>query len=290
MKERLITLTLVLIFCSSSVVSQTFLDDLETVRKIKLLEAYPDDVAKILAKNDLGLYKLYKEKPFYGASLTASHVRLEYSSGKCLEEPDSDFMSQDDWDVLKSKVTGIEISPWDDIELKDIGVNITKFHKERPYRSYKNLHVLLDKDAGIAFEIHGTLIKHVYLFPSRNNLSLLCKNESLRKFYLGNKWRLVPEEKHTIVDFNYPAHVTDLQVTKLEGEDKKFQVQVTAKDPENDVLYYNYNVSDGKINGMGAKVIWDLSSAGPGTYTITAGVDDGCGICGRIMSKVVTIK
>lgn len=67
-------------------------------------------------------------------------------------------------------------------------------------------------------------------------------------------------------------------------------VSTTAVDPEGDVLTYNYTVSGGRIVGSGANVQWDLSGLGKGTYTITAGVDDGCGLCGQTQTKTVTIE
>jgi hypothetical protein len=67
-------------------------------------------------------------------------------------------------------------------------------------------------------------------------------------------------------------------------------VATTAVDPENDVLTYNYTVSGGRIVGTGANVSWDLSGLQPGTYTITAGVDDGCGLCGQTQTRTVTIE
>lgn len=66
-------------------------------------------------------------------------------------------------------------------------------------------------------------------------------------------------------------------------------VTTTAVDPENDVLTYNYTVSGGRIVGTGANVTWDLSGVAPGTYTITAGVDDGCGLCGKTQTQTVTV-
>ncbi len=63
-----------------------------------------------------------------------------------------------------------------------------------------------------------------------------------------------------------------------------------AGDPENDVLTYNYTVSGGTIIGQGAKVVWDLTGVEAGTYTITAGVDDGCGVCGTTKTETVVIK
>ena len=67
-------------------------------------------------------------------------------------------------------------------------------------------------------------------------------------------------------------------------------VTTTAVDPENDVLTYNYTVSGGRIVGTGANVSWDLTGTNPGTYTITAGVDDSCGVCGQTQTKTITVK
>jgi len=66
-------------------------------------------------------------------------------------------------------------------------------------------------------------------------------------------------------------------------------VNTTAVDPEGDVLTYNYTVSAGRVVGTGSSVSWDLGGVAPGSYTITAGVDDGCGICGKTMTQTVNI-
>jgi len=97
---------------------------------------------------------------------------------------------------------------------------------------------------------------------------------------------------------NKPANVTDLDLDKTElqqptkkeySREMTVGVKTTAVDPEGDVLTYNYTVSGGRIVGTGVNVFWDLNSVMPGTYTITAGVDDGCGICGDMLTKTVTI-
>lgn len=67
-------------------------------------------------------------------------------------------------------------------------------------------------------------------------------------------------------------------------------VATRAIDPENDVLTYNYTVSGGRIVGTGANVQWDLSGAQAGTYTITTGVDDGCGVCGRTNTQTIRVE
>jgi len=74
------------------------------------------------------------------------------------------------------------------------------------------------------------------------------------------------------------------------NDNKTVDVATKASDPENDVLTYNYTVSGGKISGTGANVQWDLSGAQPGTYTITTGVDDGCGVCGKTDTKTVKVE
>lgn len=74
------------------------------------------------------------------------------------------------------------------------------------------------------------------------------------------------------------------------SDDMSVNVATTAVDPENDVLTYNYTVSGGRVVGQGANVQWDLSGAQPGTYTITAGVDDSCGVCGKTQTKTITVE
>ena len=68
------------------------------------------------------------------------------------------------------------------------------------------------------------------------------------------------------------------------------EVTTDAKDPENDVLTYDYEVSGGKIVGFGAKVVWDLTGVQPGAYTIKASVDDGCGDCGKTVTKTIEVS
>lgn len=110
-----------------------------------------------------------------------------------------------------------------------------------------------------------------------------------------------------IVDvLNRPANVTALSVSDTNivlpcpagmvpasgavcNDATTVTVATTAVDPENDVLTYNYTVSGGRIVGTGANVQWDLSGLGAGSYTITAGVDDGCGLCGQTQTQTVTI-
>lgn len=63
----------------------------------------------------------------------------------------------------------------------------------------------------------------------------------------------------------------------------------TASDPDGDTLLYTYTVTGGRISGEGTNVSWDLSGVGPGTYTASVEVDDGCG-CVTSSTTTVTIS
>ena len=110
----------------------------------------------------------------------------------------------------------------------------------------------------------------------------------------------------TIDPVNYFANVTDLKLSAdtltlpctrepqpktgvTPSESMVVDVNTTAIDPEDDVLTYDYTVSAGKILGTGKNVKWDLTGVAPGSYTITAGVDDGCGLCGKTRTEQITI-
>lgn len=104
---------------------------------------------------------------------------------------------------------------------------------------------------------------------------------------------------------NQPANVTALDLDKTQvllgcpagqrstsggcADTQSVAVRTTAVDPENDVLTYSYTVSGGRIVGQGANVSWDLTGVRPGTYTVTAAVDDGCGFCGQPKTTSVNV-
>ncbi|MFV0387446.1 MAG: hypothetical protein ACK5NT_01730 [Pyrinomonadaceae bacterium] len=73
------------------------------------------------------------------------------------------------------------------------------------------------------------------------------------------------------------------------NDDMTVNVSTDASDIDNDPLTYNYTVSAGRIVGSGSNVTWDLSGVGAGEYTITAGVDDGCGVCGDVKTETVKV-
>ena len=70
---------------------------------------------------------------------------------------------------------------------------------------------------------------------------------------------------------------------------QSIEISTESSDPEDDILVFLYQISGGKIIGKGAKVVWDLSGLKPGTYTIIAAMDDGCGGCGKTVTKEVKV-
>lgn len=95
-----------------------------------------------------------------------------------------------------------------------------------------------------------------------------------------------------------PADVTKLTLSTTKivvscdpeaaGKRQLIEVWTEAYDREKDVLTYVYNPSAGKIIGEGPNVMWDLTGVETGTYTLAAGVNDGCGVCGY--TKITTIE
>lgn len=118
---------------------------------------------------------------------------------------------------------------------------------------------------------------------------------------IGNFFKKLIGKKHTII-VEYTADVRNVTLSRTEvmtacsinenvcsEQNQSIEVFTDGYDHENDVLTYLSKVSGGKIIGEGAKVVWDLSGEKPGTYTITAGVDDGCGVCGKTMTKEIKV-
>ncbi len=237
-----------------------------------------------------------------------TNVRIFYAGGNCTEE-------NEDWNVAKYLVTEIRFEPKARVDIqkagteffKEIGTDFSKLRKEKLWGKTKGRYVYQDKFSGIAIYTRYDAIQSVSLFPSKKNYSKLCNRKEVRKYYSSDGMNRNPEMKNAIFDYNHPADVVALELSRTEmiadcdssdtKQDKihadavkEISVSATAVDPENDVLTYNYSVSAGKIIGQGAKVIWDLSGVKAGTYKITAAVDDSCGICGKWITKTITVK
>ena len=288
MKKLLIAL-FVILPVSGIASAQSPVSLLRQVGQIRLLESNRYDVKRVLsgydATDDEYHYQEFSNGDF--------DIEVSYSSGVCSDDADSDEASEI-WSVPEWTVTRIEVVPNEAIKLEKIGFDLSKFKRERRYPDNPDSFVFHNKTLGLAFKTTEEGIERIIVFPSRDKSRRLCVRMTAEKgFYTRNGWFSVIKPYDFIGDENGPANVVglDLDAVEIESNTKStISVLTTAIDPENDVLTYNYYVTGGQVVGSGAKVAWDLGGVAPGTYSITAGVDDGCGICGRTVTKTVTIK
>jgi hypothetical protein len=303
MKKTILLIVFSLAMCEF-LFAQSPLAEINKAREIKLLESTPDDVGRILAEIRLDIfgdsYSQLDSSHYQHFYTNSANIRILYSSGNCSDK-------DEDWNVPEWKVTEITISPRDRIQIKDIGIDYSKFRKESLWGSIKNDYAYHNKAAGIGIFTRGDWVDSIAFLPSAKNYSQLCDKAEVKKYYSSKKWNRYSWLKKAIIDIFPSANVTALDLSQTEiriGCDfldaaqnkncsdgtKKIAVDTTAVDPDNDVLTYNYYISGGKIIGQGAKVVWDLSDVKAGTYKITAAVDDGCGICGKFITKTVVVK
>lgn len=279
--------------------AQSPLAELEKIKEIKLLESTRDDAAKIFADYFLSLSDDSRHYQWF--STKNAIIQVSYSSGSCSN-------IAEDWNVPEWKVTEIEISFEIPVKPKDIDVDLSKYKKEKVYANLAHAYVYHNKHSGIAFKVYKNKINEITFTPSKENYSSLCDNERVKNYYSSKSW-FYDELKERIYipgrPPNGPADVVNLNLSLTEitascnsessnqncsNEVRSIFVSTLGKDPENDVLTYDYKISGGKIIGQDANVVWDLSGAKPGTYTITAAVDDGCGLCGKSITKTVIVK
>ncbi len=291
MKKLLVISVFILMFCGFSF-AQSLVEEVEKARQIKLLEDDWEDVKRIFGDKTLD-YSEFSTPWLINTNNARFHI--VYTKGKCFEKLDENSESEE-WNVEKGKVKRIFIEFKDAIlDLNDIEVDYSKFRKERWYKNKKNSYVYYDKDAGIGIYFNYGGVTHIAIVPSKKNYSLLCEDKDVKEYYSSKEWFRDSKLKYRISHvISTPANVTNLILSRTEltakTDDAKIEVNTIAKDNENDVLVYDYKVSGGKIIGRGEKVIWDLSGEKAGTYTIKVGVDDGCGICGKWMTKTVVVK
>lgn len=260
--------------------AQTLSADFEKAKRVKLLEANREDIMRAFGDES----PFNTERAF---SRERSYILVSFSSGKCTVEQ-SYGVNSDDWNVGEGKAAMIYIRPKAWLGIDQIGIDYSKYRKEPLYRGRKDYQIYHDKSEGIAITLRGNIVDSIILFPSRASNSQLCNDEKIRRYYSKKEWKRDPQPKYACILNNLPSNVVDLVVDN--NNERVVTVQVKAEDPENDVLTYNYKVSVGKIVGVGANVVWDLTGVTAGTYTITVGVDDGAGIVGTTITKAVIVK
>ena len=324
MKKIIVSTIFILTACGFAF-AQTPREAIEKVKEIKLLESSRDDVQRAFVNYESEDYDFEEHsQEFFSDS---ADIEVSYSSGKCREnaakDDDEDEEEQRDdvaeiWNVVEWKATKIVINFDEAIKIEDSGFNLSEFKKQKRFPDDDDedsddeesddedtdSFVYHSKNLGIALIGDGKEIEKIIFYPSKGSHSKLCDNEKAKKFASEENW-FGSDELEFQGCINKFADVTDLILSAEEiitdcadktrnknrpAKFNKISVQTVAVDPENDVLTYQYTVSGGKIVGQGANVVWDLTGASPGTYTITAGVDDGCGVCGRTKTQTIVVR
>ncbi len=284
MKKIFVTLFFISTMCAFAF-AQSPLPELDKAKQIKLLESTREDVKKIFAGYEHDDSENEDDTQYF--STKNAEIEVTFSGGDCSD--DSEY-----WNVPKWTATKIKVTPENTIKIKDFKFNFSSFKKEIEDKEYPEDYIYHNENSGIVFQIEEGEIVKIILFPQKNKTGFLCDNENALEVFSKAK-RLVDTilEEEKSICINHFANVTQLKLDKTEiisDENRKIKIKTTAFDPENDILTYSYAVSAGKIIGTGANVIWDLSGVKPGVYTITAGVNDGCGVCGETKTEAVIVK
>lgn len=74
------------------------------------------------------------------------------------------------------------------------------------------------------------------------------------------------------------------------SSDEGVSLRVTASDPDNDAMTYEYSVLAGKISGKGDSVWWKIFDVTEGTPTATVTVTDSRGLSSSAMVQVIVEK
>ena len=298
MKKTLFFLCLCFL-TSNFAVAQSPLAEFEKVRQIRFLQDNRENVRHILADYKADFSEEDDEESFSDDFSTENaDIEVTYSSGGCSED--------ELWNAGKSIVTKIEISLENPIKLKEFKFDFSSYKKKFASEDEDSPEdfVYYDENAGIAFEIEENELREIVLFPSKANASLLCQNDFTTEYFsneeqfidlvlkgktiscpAANMNDLIIETDEILADCENPTKRENCVVWN-----KEISIEAIANDPDNDPLTYQYTVSGGKIIGQGAKVVWDISGLQPGSYTITAAVDDGCGFCGQAQTKTLVVK
>ncbi|MEK7724469.1 MAG: hypothetical protein AAB336_08995 [Acidobacteriota bacterium] len=285
-------ISLTILFFLQIITSAQTLPEFSKINEIRLLESNRDDVRKIF--KDFALEKSDDLKHYEQFSTANTKIEVLYSDGKCGD----DFM---DFDVSDWKVISIRLIVTNGrITTSEIGIDLSKFKRGRMYDFYN-----YNEDLGLVLSYPLVRLEQIYFVPPKQSFSLLCPNSRANEntsilVYLqqlkGQKqFRLIREianvEEIILDKYEIQKDCNSMEETTLCPKESAI-IKVSAKEsnPYNDELTFSYTVSGGKVVGKGAEVLWDLSGVKAGSYTITAAVDDGCGFCGKTLTKTVTVK
>ena len=178
MKRFAAVLVLVSAMCVS-VFAQSLVDEIIKIKQIKLLESTREDVGKVLAAYQGKYDEVRLTETFTSAKIA---VEVTYTTGICADDsPDVGA-----WNVGRGKVDFIDISFREPVKFADLNYKPSDFRKERLVADGKEGFIYHDKSLGIVFILEGEKITSMFFTPSKNQISLLCKNKeskTLRDFY-----------------------------------------------------------------------------------------------------------
>lgn len=310
--KNIITLLLLIPAMCICAFAQNSFPELEIAKEIKLLKSTKSDIKAIMSEFDSDEYSDSGEDDDDGSVMGEfrsdnAQVRVYYSSVGCSEDDDG---ISPEWNTPKITATKVVINFDDTVKLKDLGLDLSTFKKRLEHEDaaddensiFARDYIYYDENAGIIITTNDDEIEEIILCPEKKQLGHLCNNETNSEI-LSGETRFEDAVIRSVIFcrlLNYSAKVTNLDLKtngvfgckdkNCVGEKKEISIETTAVDRENDQLVYDYTVSGGKIVGRGANVIWDLADVSPGDYTITAGVDDGCGICGETKTQRISVK
>lgn len=293
MRFHRILLGLFLSLVLSQFVHPQTLPNFDLLSKLELLQSDRSTAEKLFSQEAFSVWNQSNRQTFFRFS---ENIEVIYSTGTCSDigadnlAEEREFLGPDVWNVPAGKVVSVTFEPKAQVDIRSLGINLTRFQKERLFRPKKNYLIYFNKAEGFAITVLGQQVESIKLFPTKEHYNKLCSDSRVLEYFSHKRWRFKPDDKKDYcVLFNKPSNVRYVSIVKNIIENK-FDIAVTADDPENDVMTFIYLVTVGQITSKGAKAIWDLTGVKPGTYEIKVSADDGVGPRGLWVSKSVTIN
>ena len=289
--KKILFATLFILTMSIFALPQNKLSELKKIKKIKIFKSTQKDVQKLLPNyidEDSSTEDSSAEVHSYIISAEIGYINIDFSKGNCGED--------EYWNVRKGLVTGVSVSNFDGVKVKDLGFNLKKFKKEIEDEEYPEDFKYHNEKAGIRIDIEDGEVRSVVFYPPKSKKDFLCTNENTKDIFLGKEQLVDTVSVISCILINRPPTINRIMLSETEvsvsnkNERIKIALRTDATDPENDVLTYSYEVSGGEIIGQGSNVTWDLTNVKRGTYTVMVKIDDGCGDCAEPKTKIVVVK
>jgi len=284
--SKIAVIIVVCFLFTHSVGAQIPIRKFDELLKVEWLKAGTYEVTSILSEFQID--KTDADKTYRTFQSKDLNITVHLTAGACGND--------DIWQTDGHKIAAIDIELTDPIALSRINYDLTKWarYSLRSSDTAKGSYFLHNKQLGVAIKVFNDRAEMIYLFPPDPIKAKTCDNE-LGKSYSSGKWIESFVAQHSaLIDTDRFPNVVSLElsnylISKLAVE-RKVRVSTVGDDTDNDKIVYTYTVDAGNIIGNGTNVIWDLSGVKSGNYKITAGIDDGCGMCGRTITKELTVE